>query len=350
MDNYFERDTQNMIPFEKYIRISTGIFIMLLFFIINSCKKDHTEPPSIITATITDISSTGASSGGIVINNGGASIDSKGVAWSTDQNPTIGKNSTHDGSGQVSYVSLITLLKPAKLYYVRAYATNVAGISYGNQTSFTTYPNDQVGLVMDGEANTYKTEIIGTQTWMTENLRATKYRNGTTIPQVLSAMDWYNLISPACCVYGNNQINKADYGILYNWYTIDIGQDGNKNICPTGWHVPTDAEWTILMTYLGGDSAAVGKLKEIGLTHWHEENNDATNEAGFSARPGGARDFDGTFYGLGYYGGWWSSTELVKGGALCRFLGYDGSGGFSWGRFEQDGFSVRCIKNSDPLK
>src|SRR5664279_3220662 len=192
--------------------------------------------------------------------------------------------------------------------------------------------------------------VIGSQTWMTENLRATKYRNGTSISLVASAMDWYNLLSPAYCMYDNSQINKIDYGVLYNWYTIDIGQDGNKNICPTGWHVPADAEWTILITYLGGDSVAVGKLKETGLTHWREENNDATNETGFSARPGGVRDYDGTFYGLGYYGCWWSSTELVKGGALSRYLGYDGSGGFSWGRFEQDGFSVRCIKNSDQVK
>jgi uncharacterized protein (TIGR02145 family) len=339
-----------MMPFERYLKNSTGIFLLLLFFLNNSCKKDNPESPLVTTATITDISSTSACSGGIVTNNGGAPILTKGITWSTNENPTIGINSTLEGEGSGSFISTITLLNPATLYYVRAYATNIAGISYGNQTSFTTYPDDNHGLVSDGEGNMYRTKIIGTQTWMTENLRATKFRNGTAIPLVTTAMDWYYLISPACCLYGNSQTNKADYGVLYNWFAIDIGQDGNKNICPTGWHVPTDAEWTILTTYLGGDSAAVGKLKETGLTHWREENNDATNETGFSARPGGVRDFDGTFYGLGYYGGWWSSTELVKGGALCRFLGYDGSGGFSWGRFEQDGFSVRCIKNSDPVK
>ena len=271
MGKYFEKDKQNMMPFERYFRISTGIFLLLLFSLINSCKKDNPEPPSIITATITDISSTGASSGGIVTNNGGAPIASKGVTWSTDQNPTIENSRTLEGSGSESFISTITLLKPATLYYVRAYATNSAGISYGYQTSFTTYPNDQSGFVMDGEGNIYATQIIGTQTWMTENLRTTKFRNGTAIPQVASSLDWYFLVSPGYCVYGNSQINRVDYGVLYNWFAIDIGQDGSRNICPTGWHVPTDAEWTILTTYLGGDSAAVGKLKETGLTHWQEK-------------------------------------------------------------------------------
>lgn len=339
-----------MIPFERYIRFFTGMFLLLLFSFIGSCKKNGPEPPSITTATIYDISSTTASSGGIVTNDGGAPVQSKGVVWSTSDSPTLENNKTLEGGGSGSFISTITLLSPATLYYLRAYATNSAGTGYGSQTSFTTFYNDQTGLVRDGEGNTYKTQVIGNQTWMTENLRATKFRNGTAIPLVTSPLDWYYLVSPGYCIYENNQNNRTDYGILYNWFAIDAGQDGNRNICPTGWHVPTDSEWTILTTFLGGDSAAVGKLKETGLKHWKEGNNDATNETGFSALPGGVRDFDGTFYGLGYYGGWWSSTELVKGGALCRYLGYDGSGGFSWGRFEQDGFSVRCIKNSTSAK
>jgi uncharacterized protein (TIGR02145 family) len=339
-----------MMPFEGFNRNSAGIFLLLLVFLINSCKKDNPEPPSITTVTITDVSSTTASSGGIVTNDGGAPVVSKGVTWSINENPTVENYRTLEGSGSGSFISTITLLKPATLYYLRAYATNSAGISYGNQTSFTTYLNDQTGSVFDGEGNCYTTQTIGTQIWMTENLKATKYRNGTDIPLVTSDWDWYNLVSPACCVYDNSQINKSDYGVLYNWYAIDIGQDGCKNICPTGWHVPTDAEWSILITYLGGDSAAVGKLKETGLTHWRSNNNDATNETGFTARPGGIRNFDGGFYDLGSYGAWWTSTEFVRGGAYCRYLGYDGSGGFSWGRFEQDGFSVRCIKNSTPVK
>jgi uncharacterized protein (TIGR02145 family) len=348
MDEYFEKNIQNMLLFEKYFKTSVSLFLLLLLFFINSCKKDSPEPPSITTTTITDISSTSAIGGGIITSNGGAPVLSKGITWSTDENPTIESNSTLEGNGSGSFRSTISSLKPATLYYVRAYATNIAGISYGNQTSFNTY--DRPGLVLDGESNAYGTVVIGNQTWMTENLKATKYRNGIAIPMVTSAIDWYYLKSPAYCIYGNSKINKTDYGVLYNWYTIDAGQDGNMNICPTGWHVPTDSEWSTLMNFLGGDSAAVGKLKETGLNHWLEGNTDATNETGFSARPGGVRDFDGTFIGLGYYGGWWSSTEFVEGGALCRYLGYDGSGGFSWGRFEQDGFSVRCLKNSDPLK
>jgi uncharacterized protein (TIGR02145 family) len=339
-----------MMSFERFNRNSAGIFLLLLFFLINSCKKDNPEPPSITTVTITNVTSTTATSGGILTNDGGAPIVSKGVVWSINENPTIENYKTLEGSGSGRFISTITLLKPATSYYLRAYATNSAGISYGNQTSFTTYINDQTGSVFDGEGNYYATKTIGTQTWMTENLKATKYRNGTDIPHVISAWDWYNTVSPAWCLYQNRQINKSDYGVMYNWYAIDIGKDGSKNICPTGWHVPTDAEWSVLTSFLGGDSASVGKLKETGLTHWLEGNTDATDETGFNALPGGARDYDGQFYGLGYYGGWWTSTEFIEGGAYCRFLGYDGSGGYSWGRFEQDAFSVRCIKDISPVK
>jgi uncharacterized protein (TIGR02145 family) len=132
---------------------------------------------------------------------------------------------------------------------------------------------------------------------------------------------------------------------LYNWYTLDPASNGNKNVCPAGWHVPTDVEWAYLTTFLGGESSAVGKLKETGNTHWQDPNSGATDEFGFAALPAGGRDYDGIYYDLGVFGYFWSSTEFVSGGAWCRFLGYDGSGGFRYGRYEQDGFSVRCIKN-----
>ena len=339
-----------MMPSNRYFRISAWIFLLLLDIHIYSCKRDNAEPPSVITVTIIDLTSTSATSGGIISNDGGAAIISKGICWNKSGNPEIGDNMTVEGGGSESFTSIASSLQPATSYYLKAYATNSAGTGYGNQTIFSTYPNDQMGSVIDGEGNNYKTLVIGTQTCMTENLKTTKFRNGTDIPMVAADEDWYNMWSPAYCVFNNQLVNKDDYGVLYNWYTVEVGQDASRNICPTGWHVPTDDEWSILITYLGGESAAVGKLKETGLTHWMAGNSDATNESGFTARPGGARDYNGEFYGLGYYGGWWTSTEFVSGGAFSRFLGYDGSGGSSWGRFEKDGFSVRCIKDSTPPK
>jgi uncharacterized protein (TIGR02145 family) len=321
---------------------SIKIIVIVAFSISPSltfCKKKLTE--LIVTTTnVTDITQTTASGGGIVVSDGGAEVTSRGVCWHTSFNPTIVNSKTIDGSGLGTFKSNITQLTPNTFYYYRAYATNSAGTAYGNQENFTTFSNKQTVAVTDADDNIYDTITIGTQTWMKENLKTTKYKNGTIIPLVTDELAWSNLTTPGYCWYINDANNKNTYGALYNWYAVNTG-----NLCPTGWHVPTDDEWTTLTTYLGGESAAVGKLKETGAIHWQISDYKATNETGFSALPGGCRDFDGTFYDMGYYGYWWSSTEFVIGGAWSRFMGYDDSGGYRHGNFEQDGFSVRCIKD-----
>jgi uncharacterized protein (TIGR02145 family) len=193
--------------------------------------------------------------------------------------------------------------------------------------------------VSDIDGNVYKTVVIGSQVWMAENLRTTKYNNDTQIPLITGNAAWAAAKTAAYCFFDNNETTyKNVYGAFYNWYAVNTGR-----LCPTGWHVPTDAEWAALITYLGGSRAAVGKLKEAGLVHWQSPNNGATNKTGFKALPGGCRDFDGTFYYFGYYGFWWSSTEFAVGGAWSRQMGYDGTGGYGHGNYEQDGFSVRCL-------
>jgi uncharacterized protein (TIGR02145 family) len=138
--------------------------------------------------------------------------------------------------------------------------------------------------VKDFEGNVYKTITIGTQTWMADNLRTTKYRNGDAIPEVTDSSAWINLITGAYCNYNNTRNNDTivSYGRFYNLYAVT----DNRNICPTGWHVSTDAEWTTLTDYLGGASVAGDKLKEKGTTHWESPNAGATNEIGFTALPG----------------------------------------------------------------
>src|SRR5690554_5475820 len=164
-------------------------------------------------------------------------------------------------------------------------------------------PNITYGSITDIDGNTYKTVTIGTQTWMAENLKVTKYNDGIAIPNVTDNTAWRELATGALCDYANTPSNSETYGKLYNWHAVNTGK-----LCPTGWHVPSDAEWTELTDYLGGTSVAGGKLKETGTTHW-ARNTGATNETGFTALPGGGRDDSGTFYGIGGDGFWWSATE-----------------------------------------
>ena len=163
----------------------------------------------------------------------------------------------------------------------------------------------------DGDGNNYPIVTIGTQTWMTENLKTTKYNDGTDIPLVIVDTAWNSLSTPAYCWYNNDFINKVNYGALYNWYTVSTSK-----LCPKGWHVLSDAEWTVLTTYLGDNAG--GKLKEAGFTHWSSPNTVATNESGFTALPGGFRWSSGYFYFVGYNGLWWSSSEYHTNYALSR--------------------------------
>jgi uncharacterized protein (TIGR02145 family) len=195
--------------------------------------------------------------------------------------------------------------------------------------------------VTDYDGNIYPTIRIGTQVWMAKNLKTTKLKYGGTIPLVADITAWSNLTTPGFCWYNNDEAaNKETYGALYNWYTI-----GTTNLCPMGWHVPTDAEWTTLATYLGGESVSGGKLKETGNAHWIYPNNGATNESGFTALPGGLRRNDGTFDYIGSNSYWWSATEIDGTTAWYRRLDYSNSSLNRYGSYMKNGFSVRCLRD-----
>jgi uncharacterized protein (TIGR02145 family) len=194
--------------------------------------------------------------------------------------------------------------------------------------------------VKDINGNVYKTVTIGKQVWMAENLKTTKYNDGTTIPLITENTAWESLTTPAYCWNKNDATNKNRYGALYNWYTVN-----SKKLCPRGWHVPTDAEWTKLTTYLGGESVAGGKLKETGTTHWLRPNTGATNETGFTALSSGGRYEDGRFYDLDSKGYWWSSTEEGEASAWCFQLQYAIRGINRVGSSKPFGMSIRCLRN-----
>ena len=193
---------------------------------------------------------------------------------------------------------------------------------------------------------------IGTQIWSSTNLDVNTYRDGTPIPQVTDPTQWANLTTGAWCYYNNDPANGAIYGKLYNWYAVVGIYDTaslndpslRKQFAPTGWHVPSDAEWTTLTTFLGGESVAGGKMKETGTTHWNP-NIAATNESGFTGLPGGVRNSFGSFEGIFANGTWWSFSENDATNAWYRSLDRNyGNAGRSYSN-KIPGFSVRCIKD-----
>jgi uncharacterized protein (TIGR02145 family) len=211
-------------------------------------------------------------------------------------------------------------------------------------------------IITDSDGNVYTSVTIGTQVWMVENLKTTKYNDGTAIPLVTDSTAWAALSTPGYCWYNNDEATyKSTYGALYNWYVVNTGK-----LCPIGWHVPSDAEWHTLLLTFDKDSQLIdngfesniagGKLKEAGTTHWQQPNEGATNESGFTALPGGSRHGggyygDGTFGSNGIYGPWWTSSDTSS-YAYSRYMYYDKTSVFRDHIYLQYGFSVRCLKDN----
>lgn len=211
-------------------------------------------------------------------------------------------------------------------------------------------PKLTYGEVIDIEGNTYKTIEIGTQTWMAEDLRTTKYNDGSKILIVTEDSLWENNSKnktslPMMCWYNNIQDTFFDtgaYGALYNWFAINPPTNGNKNICPTDWHVPSDSEWRSLTEFLGGDLVAGIKMKSTGNAFWESFNKDVTNSSGWSGLPGGVRYTD-QFFHKGEGGYWWSYDKYGR--TLYRHMDNNYNRVFTKFGFEYLGCSVRCIKD-----
>jgi len=313
--------------------------VTLLFVFAIGCKDKEPAGPTITvpvltTDTIFETTNESAIAGGKITANGGADVTERGICWGTNQNPTINGNAIKSGLGIGNFSVTIAGLANNTKYYVRAYATNSAGTGYGNQMTFTT------GEIVDIDGNVYHYVTIGTQVWMVENLKTTRYRNGDKIPQALVNVDWANLTTGAYANFDNLTTNVDVHGRLYNWYAAT----DNRNICPKGWRLPNDADFNIIGSTLLGASVAGGKMKEAGLTNWNAPNQGANNSSGFTGRASGTRDFDGTYKEFMKSAYYWSSSATNATHATGWYLYYNYASLLNGSYSKKDGFIVRCIK------
>jgi uncharacterized protein (TIGR02145 family) len=314
--------------------------------------------PVISTNSVIEITNSTAKSGGNILKDWGNLVTESGICWSSTADPTISSNKTIDGTKTGVFLSNITGLSPESKYYVKAYATNSEGTAYGTQKSFTTI-GGQSSTVTDVEGNVYKTVTIGTQTWMAENLKVTKYNDRTEIQNITINSQWGNLTTGAFCWYNNDLSNKVTFGALYNWYTVNT----NK-LCPIGWHVPSDTEWTTLENFLitngyNYDGTTIGNKIAKSLASssgWYSSttigvvgNTDYPvfrNITGFNALPGGYRFENDGFQWIDLYGVWWSNTESSNLEATTRSIYFIWDYLAYYEFVKKRGFSVRCLKDN----
>jgi uncharacterized protein (TIGR02145 family) len=312
------------------------------------------EPATIAMSDIGSFGSSYAVASVSIVSSGGAPVSDWGVCWNTAGNPTI-NDSRWNITGRmvkVRFTTVLAGLSPGTTYYARAYATNITGTSYGDLLSFTTlieeppinYNDGLVyGSVADIDGNHYKTIQTGSQTWMAENLRTTRFNDGEVIPVAEDNKSWSSLKTPGYCWYNNDPLtHKEIYGALYNWYAVNTGK-----LCPSGWHSPDTKEFNTLVKSINYELEG-GKLKEVGVLHWAYPNSGASNEYGWTALPGGVRSADGNFNGLGFIGSWWYNVEPLP-AANGRFAILDNSSTtLDFTGFESitEGISVRCIMDN----
>ena len=301
--------------------------------------------PAVSTGAVSSITDVAAKVGGNVTATNGGAITERGICWGTSENPTVDDESAEaelgdDGTG--TFTADLTGLTMGTTYYARAYAKNSAGISYGDAVTFNT-------LLRDVDNNLYEVVKIGSALWMAENLATTKYNGGGDIPTGHSNDEWKVLSTAAYCWYNGAVANKELYGALYNWYAAS-----NANICPTGWHLPTDAEFKNLEMALGmtqgqadgtdwrGTDQGTRMKSESG---WADEGN-GTNSSGFNAVPGGFRYYDsGAFMHVGNIAYFWTSTQDNVERSWIRQLEKAQNGVQRQNGDKKAGKSIRCVKN-----
>ena len=289
-------------------------------------------PVNLVLLGVKNISTTSALCDARIISRGEGTLGQFGFCWSTSSNPTISAKKVYSTSiDTMNFSSNLYGLAKNTTYYIRAYAYNELGISYSNQIECITLNKPDTVL---------ETVKIGFQVWTSRNLDVSTYRNGDTIRHASTPEEWQDAASKgegAWCYYDNDPKNAEIFGKLYNWHAVNE----SRGLAPEGYHIPSNAEWSVLTEYLGGLSIAGYMMKST--TGW-QNNGDGDNSSGFNGMPGGLRDFD-TFYYIGNTGYWWSSTESDAYSTWFLALRYDIGGVIRTGWDRGKGFSVRCIRD-----
>ena len=348
---------------KKFLQINRSIIfaVILLLLVLSNCNKpddttnDEPTPPTVNTDTASFVSQTWATLNGII--KAGSLLTTISFEYDTDTNQVVFRYTitanpdTLSGNTSTRRTANLTGLLPNTTYYFRPKAVNSLGETYGTRYGFTTLEIESSDIVFnpdlsyeeisDIEGNVYKTIKIGDHIWMAQNLSVTKYNDGEQIPLVIDKSDWANLSTAAYSWYDNIEVK---YGVLYNWYAVNSGK-----ICPVGWRVSTDEDWTTLVNYLGGEAVAGSNLKETGIVHWTIPNTGATNSSGFTALPGGYKYYGDYYNAITYdaiqkYGYWWTSTSETSNSGVGHRLYYGYANIDKINIDKRVGASVRCVK------
>ena len=356
------------------ISFNSGYDVVSVRCLLNDSGVDSSTAvlPVVSLTTLDDIGASSASCTGFVTASGGSAVTARGFCWSTSPNPSVGGSHTSEGIGTGRFNSEISGLSPGTTYYLRPYATNDVGTAYGEERSFTTYFADSCGgtTVTDYDGNVYRTIPIGQQCWMRENLRTTHFADGTAIAFGSGS----STTTPYLYAPNGNNLTVPEYGYLYNWVAAmhgaassETNPSGVQGVCPTGWHVPSNAEWLQMISYVrghneywcGGDSTNIGKslASTKGWCYSDSEcavgNDPATNNAtGFSALPAGYNV--GNFYERAVF---WTTTQYQSSSYSTFYAGFEANDLGFWGLIGGEGngsifglnlssgASVRCLRD-----
>jgi uncharacterized protein (TIGR02145 family) len=334
--------------------MKTQVFILLcllpLSWLIIGCHKSdddaetNAQLPKVSIGVLEKITTSGVSLEVAITDDGGADITARGVCFCTSAGPTTDDSKTTDGTGKETFTCTVSGLTPATRYYIRAYATNSKGTGYSSELNFLT----TLESVTDYEGNVYQAVKIGNQIWTNENLKSTKYADGTVIKGVYPA--------------GGDEANVPVFGRWYDWYAVMHGaksSDANpsmvQGVCPDGYHVPSDSEWLELEVFLGMSMEeaitegyrgnVAGKLK--APIYWAPAPEICDNSTGFTALPAGFRELDGKPNFIGYFwGGFYIATESADTSKVAaRMFTGDANGTWRYSDSKKYGMSVRCVKD-----
>ena len=272
-----------------------------------------------------------------------------GVTGKDGMNGKDGTFPTGNKKGEMNYWDGNTWISvtPGNNGQLLTFCDGVPTWTIGGQCPDATPPTSGYGpKVTDVDGNSYKTVYVGTQQWMGENLKTAKYSDGTPIPNVTDNTEWSTLTTDAWSYYNNDAANNTKYGKLYNWYASSPTTNGNKNVCPSGWHVPNSEDWSVIIEYLGGEGIAGDKMREVGSTNWGTSNT-GNNLSNMTGLPAGWRDgSNGIFGALGTNCFWWSNSEFTSTNAWLIDIGSYAPRAFRNEHYKKTGFSIRCLKDA----